>query len=294
MTSMAQVNGIEIGYETLGDAADEPLLLVMGLGSQLTAWPLEMCESLVDRGFFVVRYDNRDTGLSTKFPDRSDDVMAELLRGLQGEPVDAPYRLSDMAADGIGLLDHLGIDSAHVVGVSMGGMLVQTMAIEHPTRVRTLTSIMSTTGEPEVGMPTAEAMTILLAPPPTGRDAVIEASVAGSRVIGSPDHFDEGVARERAAAAYDRAFHPDGVGRHLLAIMASGSRAEALADLRVPTLVAHGDVDPLITPSGGHRTAELIPGADLLVLEGMGHDLQPLFIGQLVEAITRLTARANA
>lgn len=293
-TSIAPVNGIEICYETHGDPDGEPLLLVMGLGTQLIGWPIELCDALVDRGFFVVRYDNRDTGLSTKFANVGADFLTTFLKARQGEPVEVAYRLSDMAADGIGLLDHLGIDSAHVVGASMGGMIAQTMAIEHPTRVRTLTSIMSTTGDLDVGEPTPQAMEALLRPVPTTREDAIAASVAATKLIGSPDHFDEAVARERAAAAYDRCFNPAGTARQLLAIASSGSRAEGLAQLDLPTVVIHGDVDPLVTPSGGQRTAELIPGAELIMLEGMGHDLPPAMIGPVVEAITSLAARTNA
>lgn len=291
-TTVAPVNGIEIGYETHGDPGDEPLLLVMGLGAQLIAWPVELCDALVDRGFFVVRYDNRDTGLSTKLSDAGGDFMVSFMKATQGEPVDVAYTLSDMAADGMALLDHLGIESAHVVGASMGGMIAQTMAIEHPGRVRTLTSIMSTTGDPDVGQPTPEAMQLLLRPAPTTRDDAIEASVVAGKAIGAPDHFDEAIARERAAAAYDRCFNPAGTARQLLAIVSSGSRAPGLARLDIPALVVHGDADPLVTPSGGRRTAELIPGAELLLLEGMGHDLPPAYLGPIVEAITALAARA--
>jgi pimeloyl-ACP methyl ester carboxylesterase len=293
-SSIAPANGIEIGYETHGDPSGEPLLLVMGLGAQLIAWPVELCDALVDRGFFVVRYDNRDTGLSTKFADVGGDFMTSFLAASQGEPVEVAYQLSDMAADGMALLDHLGIESAHIVGASMGGMIAQTMAIEYPARVRTLTSIMSMTGEPEYGQPTPEAMAILVRPVATTRDEAIENSVAGSRVISSPEHFDETEARARAAEAYDRCFNPAGVARQLLSILASGSRAEGLARLDVPTVVIHGDVDPLVTLSGGQRTADLVPGAELLVIEGMGHDLPPAVLGQVVEAITSLAARTNA
>lgn len=293
-TSIASVNGIEVGYETLGTPGDEPLLLVMGLGAQLIAWPRELCDALVDRGFFVIRYDNRDTGLSTKFSDVGGDFMTAFLAAAQGEPVEAAYRLSDMAADGIALLDHLEIDSAHVVGASMGGMIAQTMAIEHPARVRTLTSIMSTTGEPEYGQPEPDAMAMLMRPAATTRAEAIDASVETSRVISGPEHFDEGEARRRATEAYDRCFNPAGIARQLLAIVGSGSRAEGLAQLNVPAVVIHGDVDPLVTPSGGQRTAELIPGAELLMVEGMGHDLPPAVHAQVVEAVTSLAARAHA
>jgi pimeloyl-ACP methyl ester carboxylesterase len=294
VTSIAPVNGIEIGYETHGDPAAEPLLLVMGLGAQLTLWPVELCDALVDRGFFVVRYDNRDVGLSTKFSDAGGDFMTSFLKASQGEPIELAYDLSDMAADGMALLDHLGIESAHVVGASMGGMIAQTMAIDHPARVRTLTSIMSTTGEPEVGQPQPEALQVLLRPVASSREEAIEADVAARRVIGSPEHFDEAVARQRAAETYDRCYNPAGTARQLLAIVGSGSRAEGLAQIAVPTLVIHGDIDPLVTPGGGRRTAELVPGAELLVIEGMGHDLPLALLPPIVDAITSLAARTHA
>jgi pimeloyl-ACP methyl ester carboxylesterase len=292
-TSIAPVNGIEIGYETHGDPADEPLLLVAGLGAQLIWWPQALCEALVDRGFFVVRYDNRDTGRSTLFPSVG-DIQADFLRFFQGEPVEPAYTLGDVASDGIGLLDHLGIESAHVVGASMGGMIAQLMAIGHRPRVRSLTSIMSMTGEPEYGQPTAEALAVLLEPAHPTRDAVIDASVEATRVLAGPSHFDAIDAQARAAEAYDRCYHPDGVARHLLAILVAGSRADALATLDVPTVVIHGSVDPLITLSGGERTAELVPGAELIVLEGMGHDLPPAVLGPVVAAITSLASRTYA
>jgi pimeloyl-ACP methyl ester carboxylesterase len=292
-TSIAPVNGIEIGYETHGDPEDEPLLLVAGLGAQLIWWPLALCDALVDRGFFVVRYDNRDTGRSTQFP-AGGDIEADFLRFFQGEPVETAYSLADVAADGIALLDHLGIEAAHVVGASMGGMIAQLMAIDHRSRVRSLTSIMSMTGEPEYGQPTPEALAVLLEPAHSTRDAVIEASVEATRVLAGPTHFDEVDARARAAEAYDRCYNPAGVARHLLAILVAGSRADALQELDVPTVVIHGSVDPLITPSGGERTAELVPGAALVVLEGMGHDLPPAVLGPVVSAVTSLASRTYA
>ena len=292
-TAIAPANGIEIAYETHGDPAEEPLLLVMGLGAQLTAWPIELVDALVDRGFFVIRYDNRDVGLSTKYSDDGVQVLTSLVLAMQGESVAAPYLVSDMAADGVALLDHLGLASAHIVGASMGGMIAQAMAIEYPERVRTLTSIMSTTGDGDVGTPTPEAMAVLLRPTATTRAEAIEASVAGTKAISGPAHFDEVVARDRAAAAYDRCYNPAGTARQLLAIVASGSRGEGLAQLDVPTVVIHGDADPLITPSGGVRTAEMIPGAELMMIEGMGHDLPPAVIGQVVEAVTSLAARTH-
>ena len=293
-SALAPANGIEIAYETYGDPADTPLLLVMGLGAQLIAWPIDMVHAFVDRGFFVVRYDNRDVGLSTKCADVGADFLTTFLQAAQGEPVEVSYRLTDMAADGMGLLDYLGIASAHVVGASMGGMIAQTMAIEYPTRVRSLTSIMSTTGEPEVGMPTPEAVAVLLRPVATTRQGAIDASVEGSRMIGSPAFFDEADIRRRAEAAYERCYNPAGVARQILAIAASGSRAEGLGQLNIPAVVIHGDLDPLVAPSGGQRTAELIPGARLIMIEGMGHDLPAAMIAQVVEAVTALASRVRA
>ena len=288
----APVNGIEICYETFGDADGAPLLLVMGLGAQMTAWDDEFAEGLADRGFHVVRFDNRDVGRSSKIETEPINFVEMFMRAQQGEQITAPYTLSDMAADAVGLLDHLGIAAAHVVGASMGGMIAQTIAIEHPDRVLTLTSIMSTTGERSVGQATPEALQRLLVRPVGERDAVIEHSVETSRVIGSPDHFDEERARARAAAAFDRCYFPVGVGRQLIGIMASGSRADGLRDVRVPTLVIHGDRDPLVTPSGGQRTAELVPDAEFLEIAGMGHDLPPAVWSQVIDAVTRLAARA--
>jgi pimeloyl-ACP methyl ester carboxylesterase len=242
----------------------------------------------------VIRYDNRDVGLSTKIDTPELDFASSLMAAMGGQEVDAPYLLDDMADDAAGLLDALGIHAAHVVGVSMGGMIAQTLAIRHPAKVLTLTSIMSTTGDRDIGQPTPEAMEQLLQPPATDRDGAIEQSVNASKVIGSPAHFDEGRTRERAAEAYDRSFYPVGVGRQLLAIVASGSRREALGAVRVPTLVIHGGADPLVQPDGGRRTAEAIPGAALLVIDGMGHDLPPAFWPQVVDAIVDLTGRVAA
>jgi pimeloyl-ACP methyl ester carboxylesterase len=289
---IAPANGIELHYDTFGDEGDPALLLIMGLGAQSIAWDEDFCLALADRGFRVIRFDNRDVGLSSKI----DGVElaatgAAMAAALAGEAVEAPYLLSDMAADAVGLLDHLGIDRAHVVGASMGGMIAQTLAIEHPGRVCTLTSIMSTTGSLEVGRPDPEAMAVLVTPRPKDRESAIAQGVEATRVIGSPEHFDEDRARQRAATAYDRCFYPEGFVRQLLAIMASGDRTEKLRRLDVPTLVIHGSVDPLVTPSGGQATADAIPGAELLVLDGMGHDLPPFFWTPIVEAITKLAAR---
>lgn len=288
----AAANGIEIEYETFGDPEDPPLLLVMGLGAQMGSWDSDFCQGFVDRGFHVIRYDNRDVGLSTKV-DTDVDAMALILAAFGGAAVPAPYYLVDMAADAAALLDALDIGAAHVVGASMGGMIAQTLAIEHPERVLSLTSIMSTTGDPDVGQPDPEVVGLLLEPSPTERDAFIEHSVKGSRAIGSPEHFEEDRARAKAALAFDRCFYPVGMAHQLLAIVASGSRSDDLRTLDINTLVIHGDVDPLVNLTGGQRTAEVIPGAELMVLEGMGHDLPSVFWPTVIENITALAARSS-
>ncbi len=293
---LAPVNdGIEVFYEELGSGDDPPLLLVMGLGAQMLSWDTELCELLVSRGFRVIRFDNRDVGLSTKLDDQTVDFAATFAALLKGQQVEVPYLLSDMADDAVGLLDHLGIGAAHIVGASMGGMIVQTMAIEHPERVLSMTSIMSTTGATDVGQPGQEAMRVLLQRPPADREGAIEHSVEVSRLLHGPSFpFDEDRARRKAAEAYDRSFYPEGVSRQLLAIVASGDRTAALRGLDVPTLVIHGDHDPLVTYSGGQATAAAIPGAELLTIEEMGHSIPEETWPQIVDAIARLVERANA
>ena len=290
---LAPSNGLEIWYETFGDSADVPLLLVMGLGGQAIAWDEDLCQTFVDRGFFVIRYDNRDVGLSTKIESTQLDLATEITKAFTGGELNAPYRLSDMAADAVGLLDHLGIDAAHIVGASMGGMIVQQITIDHPHRVLSLTSIMSTTGDPDVGAPNPDALATLMRPPAMSRDEAIEANVETWKIIGSPTYFDEAEVRSRGAAAYDRSFYPIGVGRQLLGILASPSRSEALRQVKVPTLVIHGTVDPLVTVSGGRRTAEVIPGAEYLEVEDMAHDMPRPLWPVLVEAITRNVAKVG-
>jgi pimeloyl-ACP methyl ester carboxylesterase len=290
----APSNGIEIEYETFGEPGDPPILLVMGLGGQLIAWDDELCQSLVDRGFHVIRFDNRDVGLSTYIDVGDLDPMTEIMKAFSGGPPSAPYLIADMADDAVGLLDHLGIDRAHVVGASMGGMIAQAIAIAHPERVLSLTSIMSTTGDPDVGAPDPEILPLLMQAPPTDREAYIADSVRGAKLLAGPEHFDEARAAQRAARAFDRAFYPAGVGHQLLAIVSSPSRSDGLRRLDVNALVIHGDADRLVNVSGGERTAEVIPGAELLILEGMGHDLPAYYWPQVIEAITALAARSAA
>ncbi len=282
-------SGIELEYETFGSASDPTILLVMGFAAQLILWDVGLCEALVAEGYHVVRFDNRDCGLSTHLDGQAVEPMAVMMAIVGGGPVpEVPYLLSDMAADAIGLLDHLGVDRAHIVGASMGGMIVQTMAIEHPDRVASMVSVMSTPGDTSVGQPAPEAMAVLLRPPAANRDAYIEGAV-DTAVFASKRHFDPDRVRRIAAMSFDRAFYPEGATRQLAAIFASGDRSEKLRDLRVPSLVIHGRDDTLIMLSGGERTAELIPGANLLVLGDMGHDLPeplwPLVVGAITNHI---------
>ncbi|MPY95313.1 MAG: alpha/beta fold hydrolase [Acidimicrobiia bacterium] len=290
---VAPANGIEVYYETFGDAGDPALLLVNGLGGQCLTWAEELCEGFVDRGFFVLRYDNRDVGLSSRVPG-SLDVAEAMARLVRGEAVDAPYLLADMAADAVGLLDHLGVQAAHVLGASMGGMIAQQLAMDRPGRVLSLTSLMSTTGEPEVGQPRPEALELMALPPPEGREEAIDRAVVVASIVGSPDRVDEERVRSVAGAQFDRAFDPDGVQRQLIAIVSSPSRAEGLVGLRTPTLVVHGTEDLLVDPSGGRRTAELVPGARLELVEGLGHDLPVPFWSHIIELVTRHAASASA
>jgi pimeloyl-ACP methyl ester carboxylesterase len=289
----ASANGIELEYEMFGDSGDPPLLLVMGLGAQLISWDVDFCEALVGRGFFVIRFDNRDVGLSTKVDAEGVDLMAAITSALSGEASSAPYRLTDMGSDAWALLDELGIERAHLVGASMGGMIVQTMAIQHPERVLSLTSIMSMTGEQPYGQPKPEVIPALIEQAPAEREANIAHSVEASRAISSPEFFDEDRARFKAALSFDRCYYPRGVANQLLAILASESRDEALRQLDLPTLVIHGTEDPLVTPSGGEHTAEVLAGSELIMFEGMGHDLPAHYWSQVIDAICSVAARAE-
>jgi pimeloyl-ACP methyl ester carboxylesterase len=259
-------------------------------------WDEGFCEALAGRGHYVVRYDNRDVGLSTKFDAAGVPSVKALLRqGAAGSAPSVPYTLDDMADDAAGLLDALGLESAHVCGASMGGMIAQTVAIRHGRRLRSLVSIMSSTGNPSLPPATREAMAVLMAPPPADRARSVEAAVHTWRVIGSPGFpFDEARIRERAGRLYDRGFHPQGVARHFAAILAHGSRVEKLRGVVAPTLVIHGAADPLVPLEGGRDTARSIPGAELLVIEGMGHDLPEGAWPRLVGAISEHTAKAEA
>ena len=280
-TGRAHNGACELHYDTFGDPGDPTLLLVNGLGSQCTNYKDAWCQMFAARGFQVIRFDNRDVGLSTSFA---------------GAPVDdknACYRLSDMADDAFAVLDANGVQRAHVMGLSMGGMIVQTMAIEHPERILSMTSVMSNTGEPEYMKSTPEAYALLTGPPPTDRESAIERYVAGMRVYGSRFDADEARWRADAGAAFDRSFTPDGTGRQFFAVGASGSRADALRQLDVPTLVIHGSADTLVDPIGGRRTAELIPGARFELIEDMGHDYPPQVWERWVDLVTEHALAAD-
>jgi len=279
-----RANGLILEYETFGESSQPAVLLIMGLGAQLISWGTDFCQAIADNGFLVIRFDNRDVGLSTWLDDAGSHDLDEIVGG-QVAPF---YSFHDMAADAAGLLDALGIAAAHIVGASMGGMIAQTFALDHPTKTMSLTSIMSSTGDRAVGQPTAAALDALLAAAPTSRDEAIEGGVAFARVVSSPGFaFDEARIRREVAADYDRAFHPAGVLRQGVALVTQSDRTAALATLRVPTLVIHGDQDPLVNPSGGRATAAAVPGAVLEIVAGMGHDLPEALQDRFVELLVR-------
>ncbi|QRP48133.1 alpha/beta fold hydrolase [Amycolatopsis sp. FDAARGOS 1241] len=284
----ALANGLELEYDTFGDPAHPPLVLVMGLGAQMVTWETGFCEVIARHGFHVVRFDNRDIGLSTYLDDLGAPDLAEIAAG-QASP---PYLLSDLAADTVGLFDALGFAKAHVVGASMGGMVVQQLAIDHPDRLLSLTSIMSTTGDPTVGHTSGAALASLTRPPAPTREEAIAQSVEGYRITGSPGYpLTEEQLRAKAIRGYDRAQHPVGTLRQGAAILASGDRTEALRSVRLPAVVVHGDSDPMVDVSGGKATAAAIPGAELVILPGMGHDLPEPLWPQIVGAILRAAVR---
>ncbi len=286
---IARANGIELCYEIFGDAAAEPMILIMGLGAQMIQWDDDFCRQLAARGFRVIRFDNRDIGKSSKLSGGKRLTAIELLKlRFLRIPVTAFYTLHDMAQDVVGLMDALGIASAHVVGASMGGMIAQEMAISFPQRLRSLTSIMSTTGNPKIPPPTREATAVLMAPPPLTRDEYL-ARFAQTWKILRAGHFpeDEALDRGRAERTYARGLNPAGVARQFRAILASGSRKQRLASVKTPTLVIHGTADPLVRPEGGKDTAASIQGAKLLMIEGMGHALPIPMWRTIIDAIAR-------
>ena len=284
--------GIELCYQTFGSPDDEPLLLVMGLGGPMTWWDADLCERLARAGFFVVRYDNRDTGRSTKV--RARVRRSQLLRAFATGRARAPYTLEDMAADGLGLLDHLGIGSAHVAGVSMGGMIAQTMAVAAPSRVLSLTSIMSTTGRRTVGWQSPTLLPMLVAPRRPGREAYVQSSAAMWKVIGSPGYpSDAETRRQRAEETFDRGFDASGVMRQMLAVVSQPNRTVRLRSLGIPATVIHGLADKMVHVSGGRATASAVPGTELLLIDGMGHDMPEQLFDTFVDAIRRTADRAD-
>ena len=276
------VGEVSLCYDLMGSAPDPVIVLVSGLGSSLIGWDDEFCALLVSEGFRVLRFDNRDAGLSTRIT----GAPAFDLKALRAGEGTAAYTLHDMAGDVAGLLGALDIDSAHVVGRSMGGMIVQALAIAHPERVRSVCSIMSTTGASDVGTPTPEALKILMARPPSDRNSYVRTELANSRVIASQGALaDDAWRAERFGRLFDRGIDPDATGRQIMAIVASGDRTADLGQVRAPTLVIHGDVDTLVTPSGGEATVRAIPGAELLVIPDMGHEVPPATFAQVAAAI---------
>ena len=293
----AKANGITLEYDVTGEAG-EPVLLIMGLGAQMTRWPKAFLDKLAARGLKVIRFDNRDVGLSSKIEAAGlPDLPAIFQALMQGRAPDVPYTLSDMAKDAVGLLDALGVERAHIVGASLGGMVAQLVAADHPERVLSLTSIMSTTGNPDVPRASPEALEVLnnRGPDPAeDLDGFLAHGFKGAQVIGSPAHPPEPEAyRERALADYNRCYHPPGFARQYAAAMACPDRRPKLATIKAPTVVIHGSADPLVPVEGGRDTAASIAGAELRVIEGMGHDLPPALFDEIVEGIVRAVERAK-
>jgi pimeloyl-ACP methyl ester carboxylesterase len=298
LASMPRIkaNNLTIEFETFGEPDAKPLLLVMGLGAQMIAWDENFCQQLADAGHFVIRYDNRDVGLSTYFDDHGVPDFKELAVELMTKgSVEVPYTLDDMAMDGISLLDELGIEQAHICGASLGGMIVQAMAINHGNRILSMTSIMSTTGNPDLPPAHPEAMEALTSERADDPQHAMNRAVEVSKIIGSTGfERDEERIRTKALESYDRAYYPDGVTRQMAAVMAHGDRRPGLNQLQLPCLVIHGDIDPLVPVTGAHDTHQNVPGAELMIIEGMGHDMPKGAWHQIVEGITSLTHQANA
>jgi pimeloyl-ACP methyl ester carboxylesterase len=293
--AVARANGIELTYDTFGDPTAPAMVMIMGLATQMIAWDEEFCAALAARGFRVIRFDNRDIGLSTKLDHLGMPNVAQLLMAhMAGQPTKAAYTLSDMARDVAGLLDALGIDAAHVVGASMGGAIAQTLAIEQPQRLLSLCSIMATSGDPSLPPPTPEALQLLMTPTPTDHAGYCRRYVQTMKVLRGPGFpLDEARDLARADRNFRRGLYPPGVARQMVAILASGSRKPALASVRVPTLVIHGDADQLVPVECGIDVADTVPGAQRLVIEGMGHALPITMWPRIIEAIATHAAAAS-
>jgi pimeloyl-ACP methyl ester carboxylesterase len=292
-------NGIQIEYDTFGDPSCPPLLLIMGFGGQMILWDEVFCRLLAEGDLYAIRFDNRDVGLSSKLEETGAPDLGEMLNaGRRIDEIEVPYTIDDMANDAIGLLDGLGIHRSHVCGTSMGGMIAQTMAIQHPDRVLSLICMASTTGDPAAASVAPEALdppTIPTMAVPRERETNIEYTVRGMRELSGPGAaFDEARARTVAASLYDRCFYPEGMTRQFLALLASGNRKPALARLTLPTLVIHGDCDPLVPVEHGKDMAQAVPGAELLIIEGMGHHLPREAWPSIVAAIAAHTRKTRA
>ena len=294
--AIVKANGIDLVYDIFGFNTSPPILLIMGLGAQMISWDDEFCKQLATRGFWVIRFDNRDVGLSTRFEEAGTLDIPELIQARAlGKFIRTPYTLKDMADDAAGLLDALAIESAHIVGLSMGGMIAQMVAIYHPNRVRTLTSIMSSTSDPKLPPPKSEAISTLTAPAPSDLAGYVENYIKVSRVLSGPTFpLDEQRARKRARLKYDRGLCTDGTVRQFAAIIVSGSRREMLKSVAAPTLVMHGDADPLVPVECGMDTASAILGSELVIIEGLGHTFPLEVWPQVIDAIVRHTAEKCA
>jgi pimeloyl-ACP methyl ester carboxylesterase len=270
-----EANGIRIEYETFGEKDSPALLLIIGLAGQLIDWDEELCRRLAREGHYVIRFDNRDAGLSSKIEEAGVPDFVQVIQALmKGEPVTPPYTIDDMAADALGLLDALSIPKAHICGMSMGGMIAQAIALNYPQRVLSLISIYSRTGDPEEPQPKPEIMQAAFTPPPQERDAYMEYYMNFANIASGPGFpYNQEWLREHAGQVYDRSFYPQGIGRQLVAIMAQKNRKPALASLAAPTLVIHGSDDPLVPVECGRNTAAAVPGSKLMIIDGMGHDL---------------------
>jgi pimeloyl-ACP methyl ester carboxylesterase len=288
-------NGIQIEYDTIGDRSFPALLLIAGNGAQINFWDVEFCELLAKKGYYVIRFDNRDAGLSTKFDEAGiPDFPAAIKAAMEGKPVESAYSLDDMADDAVGLLYALGIEKAHICGASMGGMIAQVIAYRHPKHVLSLTSIMSTTGNPDLPQAKPETIAAVLAPAPAQREAYVEHNMNIWRKIWSPGFpFEEERARMFITESYDRSYYPQGMVRQNIALIANGDRRPLLSTIAVPTLVIHGADDPLIPVEGGTDTARVIPGARLLIINGMGHDMPKVVWAEIVGAISDHAVQTN-
>ncbi|MFT3821967.1 MAG: alpha/beta hydrolase [Rubrivivax sp.] len=293
--SVVEVNGMKLCWDSFGNPSHPALILIMGMGAQMIGWDDEFCLQLAARGFRVIRFDNRDVGKSSWFDLAGvPDVNRAMMRAWLRWPVDAPYLLDDMALDVVWLMDALGIQRAHVAGASMGGTIAQVMAIRYPERMLSMTSIMSTTGDPDLPKPSTTAVTAVMRPMPSEIDAYVARYVDTYRMLRA-GRFPEEEARDRARAVrnHARGINPAGGARHLVAILASGSRKKALRNVKVPTLVIHGDIDPLVPLAAGVETAQCVPGAELMVLQGMGHTMPAYLWPQMIDGITAVAARSR-